>query len=136
MTINNPDTNDDPQIADIRNDIEHRIEIPRKSAVESAPNQEQTRRQKIIELLRQQEAVPLSYLAQHFSLTPKMIEEDLRHIAKNKAYKLEQIPSSCESCGFVFRKREKYRRPSRCPKCKSENINEGMIKLKPQARLD
>lgn len=33
-------------------------------------------------------------------------------------------PSSCLSCGFVFRKRERLKTPSRCPLCRSEAITE------------
>lgn len=33
-------------------------------------------------------------------------------------------PSECLSCGFVFKKRERLRTPSRCPVCRSEKITE------------
>ena len=31
-------------------------------------------------------------------------------------------PPACLSCGFVFRKRERLSRPSRCPACRGERL--------------
>lgn len=39
-------------------------------------------------------------------------------------------PSECLDCGFVFRKRERLRTPSRCPVCKSEGITETRFGIK------
>lgn len=32
-------------------------------------------------------------------------------------------PARCNGCGFVFRKRERLRKPGRCPLCKGESID-------------
>ncbi len=32
-------------------------------------------------------------------------------------------PAECAKCGFVFDKRERLTRPSRCPVCRSESIH-------------
>jgi predicted Zn-ribbon and HTH transcriptional regulator len=40
--------------------------------------------------------------------------------ARGEAFIVE--PASCIPCGFVFKKRERLQRPSRCPRCRSEHI--------------
>lgn len=32
------------------------------------------------------------------------------------------LPARCVPCGFVFRDRDRFAKPSRCPKCRSERI--------------
>ncbi|MCD6563181.1 MAG: transcriptional regulator [Thermoproteales archaeon] len=59
----------------------------------------------------------------------KRIYNELYHIAKtirrktNNRLMLYMAPPVCESCGYVFKKLEKPKKPSKCPKCKSERIS-------------
>ena len=91
---------------------------------------EQSRRGQIIEMLK---ADPHSFysLAQLLGVPLKVVEEDLQHIEKSivRTHKLKQIPPECENCGFVFEKRSRFTKPSRCPKCKSEHILDGMVQI-------
>ncbi|MBI5902164.1 MAG: transcriptional regulator [Deltaproteobacteria bacterium] len=55
--------------------------------------------------------------------------DHLDHVAitVNRAGGAERFvvePSVCRSCGFVFKKRERLKTPSRCPVCRSEEITE------------
>jgi hypothetical protein len=34
------------------------------------------------------------------------------------------MPAVCKKCGFVFAKREKLKRPGKCPVCRGESIRE------------
>jgi hypothetical protein len=57
------------------------------------------------------------------------LEEDLRHVEKSLragGRKLEVQPARCLECGFLFRARaaKHFHPPSRCPKCRSERIDE------------
>ena len=38
-------------------------------------------------------------------------------------------PAECMKCGFIFDKRERLTRPSRCPMCKSESIHSPLFSL-------
>jgi predicted Zn-ribbon and HTH transcriptional regulator len=38
-------------------------------------------------------------------------------------------PAECVKCGFVFDKRERLTRPSRCPVCKSESLHAPLFSL-------
>ena len=46
------------------------------------------------------------------------LERSLRHAGE----RLNILPPRCLKCGFVFVDRERLRKPSRCPDCKSERI--------------
>lgn len=87
-----------------------------------------TRRKDIIELLSKQ-AMTVRELAEFFHADARDILIDLEHIAKSVRPKLEMEPSSCKSCGFVFKKRERHKRPSRCPECKAEKITEPIFSI-------
>ncbi len=56
----------------------------------------------------------------------KSMESDLRHWArslKHEGYRLVVEPARCRRCGFRF-SREKWHKPSRCPCCKGDWIDE------------
>jgi hypothetical protein len=36
-------------------------------------------------------------------------------------------PAECRKCGFVFQKREKLKKPGKCPICRSESIEEPLF---------
>lgn len=39
------------------------------------------------------------------------------------------IPARCRKCGFLFRKREKLRKPGRCPQCRQTLIAEPLFAI-------
>ena len=85
-----------------------------------------TARQRIIELLA---GTRLSshQLAQRLSIPERQVEEHLPHvvktIARDRTRRFVVQPSVCPDCGFLFRERTKLTRPSRCPRCRRENIS-------------
>lgn len=91
-----------------------------------------TLRQAIRELLREQ---PLSALeiSQRLSLPEKEVVEHLAHLARadGPGGRLRIIPSRCRLCGFVFAKRDRLTRPSRCPRCRGESISRPRFILEP-----
>ena len=58
----------------------------------------------------------------------KEVYEHLRHLAKTLRRRhggravLYMIPPRCKDCGYVFRDLREPRRPSRCPRCRSQRI--------------
>jgi len=84
----------------------------------------QTIRQQIIELLSNKE-MGARELSQSVGIREKEVYEHLSHIARSvnaRRKKLIIIPSSCLECGYVFENRKRFSPPSRCPRCKSEHI--------------
>ncbi|WP_175059120.1 transcriptional regulator [Thermococcus sp. 2319x1] len=92
-----------------------------------------TRRQKIIKLLEERD-YSVSELAVLLEMrgkgSKKAILEDLKaisNIVKREGKVLLIQPARCRKCGFVFRPEIKI--PGRCPKCRSEWIEEPRFKI-------
>ncbi|WP_432823530.1 transcriptional regulator [Trichloromonas sp.] len=56
--------------------------------------------------------------------------EHIRHSLHRQKRSLTVLPAECRSCGFVFAKRERLKRPGRCPVCRNQSISE------PRYRID
>jgi len=58
----------------------------------------------------------------------KMLYYELPHVAKTLrrksggALQLVYEPPRCANCGYVFSKLKRIKKPSKCPRCKSERI--------------
>jgi len=92
-----------------------------------------TTRERILRLLLEARR-PLSAreIAASLGLDPvrseREIYEHIRHIAKTLRrryggrYTVYMVPPRCRNCGYVFTDLAEARRPSRCPRCKSQRI--------------
>lgn len=84
-----------------------------------------TIRQEIFEVLKGR-MLTARDISREVGIRQREVFGHLAHIARSlhgsRRFKME--PSTCLSCGFVFRKRERMRTPGRCPKCRSEEISE------------
>lgn len=90
-----------------------------------------TRRKQILQLLLERQYTAFD-LAEKFREKEKLILEDLRHIKKSLRHRKEKLvifPAACIECGFVFGK-EDIKNPSRCPRCRSERIEEQLYEVK------
>ncbi|ASI99750.1 transcriptional regulator [Thermococcus celer] len=92
-----------------------------------------TRRARIIKLLEERDYSPAE-LSMALGLrgrgAKKVILEDLRAIQrtlKREGKVLLIKPAECRKCGFVFKPEIKI--PTRCPRCKSEWIEEPRFKI-------
>jgi hypothetical protein len=82
-----------------------------------------TIRKEIAELL-EKGPLDLREISQILRIREKEILDHLQHIARSvHPRKLVMDPAVCYRCGFVFKKRERFSSPSRCPLCKSESIS-------------
>ena len=64
------------------------------------------------------------------------LEQDIRHVersARQNGLRLVVTPAVCEACGFTFLHRElrHLQPPGRCPKCRSERIQDPLFRLEP-----
>ena len=86
-----------------------------------------TRRERIMETLEETET-PLTAqnLCDMLEIKSRsIVYEDIEHIKKtvrSRGKELLMSPASCGKCHFVFKSRSSAKRPSRCPKCRSEWI--------------
>jgi len=83
-----------------------------------------TIRQQIIDLLKNQE-MDARELSREVSIREKEVYDHLTHIARSLAVKgntLNIQPAQCLSCGYVFKDRQRFTRPGRCPRCKKSHL--------------
>ena len=88
-----------------------------------------TIRQQIISLL-DGNILTAKDISADIRISEKEVYEHLEHIQKtvNKAEHRFTIQASvCRQCGFTFRKRDKLRKPGKCPVCRSEIIQEPLF---------
>jgi predicted Zn-ribbon and HTH transcriptional regulator len=84
----------------------------------------QTIRQQIIDLLSLQE-MDARQISGQVGIQEKEVVEHLSHIARSLAVKDEKLtirPAECLLCGYLFEKRQRFTRPSRCPRCKKSHL--------------
>jgi predicted Zn-ribbon and HTH transcriptional regulator len=95
-----------------------------------AEKQETVRQQIIAELegniLSAKELSPL------VSASEKEVYAHLEHIQRTmskKELRLSITPAQCRKCGFEFKKREKLKKPGKCPLCHSESIQAPLFSI-------
>jgi predicted Zn-ribbon and HTH transcriptional regulator len=91
-------------------------------------------RERLIKLLRETDRpLSTSEIIRLLWLSPRdkdLVYDALAHIAKTIRRRsggreqLVMVPPMCLNCGYVFKDLERPRKPSRCPRCKSERISE------------
>lgn len=97
----------------------------------------ETIRERLIKILLEQKHPLTVYQLQQLvetDLRPEELYEELEHVKKSlkrMGYRLEVVPAACRKCGYVFTDREKLKKPSRCPSCKSERIEPPRFYVKP-----
>lgn len=94
----------------------------------------ETIRQNIISILRGHRGQNLSAkgISAHVSASEKQVYEHLGHIRQTikKEYQLIITPAECKKCGFIFKKRERLKKPGKCPVCRSESILEPLFSIR------
>jgi predicted Zn-ribbon and HTH transcriptional regulator len=90
-----------------------------------------TLRQQIMDLL-QQHPMTAKDLSMAIGIGEKQIYPHLEHIQQSLRQQnrsLQVTPSICKQCGFAFKKRERYKKPGKCPVCRGEAIEEPVFFL-------
>jgi len=90
-----------------------------------------TVRQRIIHLLEQEE-VTARDISQRVGIREREVYDHLHHIAKSmtaRGKKLKIPPFACLGCGYVFKERERFTRPGRCPRCRGTRIQKPVYRL-------
>jgi len=65
-------------------------------------------------------------------ISEKEVLSHLAHIQKSvkkTGQSLEFSPAQCKKCGFSFKKRERLKKPGKCPVCRGETIKEPLFYL-------
>jgi len=106
------------------------MNMKNKSKEPAVPmDRKETIRQMIISCLKDK-TLSAKELSGEVRVSEKEIYEHLDHIHKTISKSnstLAITPAECRKCGFVFKKREKLKKPGKCPICRSESIEEPLF---------
>ena len=75
--------------------------------------------------------VSVAQLASELDLTPRELEDDIRHLRKSLRRDHKHIvvtPARCRKCGFMFRE-DKLRKPGKCPRCRGTWISDPLVHI-------
>lgn len=92
----------------------------------------ETVRKEIISALRER-TLSAREISGAVSVPEKAVYEHLCHIQKTlhkKGGRLVVTPPECRKCGFEFKKREKLKKPGKCPVCRGESVTEPLFSIK------
>lgn len=66
-------------------------------------------------------------LSSAIGISEKEVYDHLEHIRRSGSRAEQQLritPAKCRKCGFAFTKRERLRKPGKCPVCRGETIQQ------------
>ncbi|MDF1591446.1 MAG: ArsR family transcriptional regulator [Desulfobacterales bacterium] len=90
-----------------------------------------TIRRQMIDLLSQ-EPCGVRDLSRMLRISEKEVYTHLPHVQRtitSSGLRFHLTPAECLSCGYVFSKRSRFTRPSRCVRCKNERISEPVYQI-------
>lgn len=90
-----------------------------------------TIRAEILRLLEDGE-LTVGELSSAVRKSEKELYDHLEHLYRAKA--LVIIPAECLKCGYLFTKREKVKKPGKCPQCKGTHIKQPLFALSEKNR--
>ena len=102
---------------------------PREPIVPSARHE--TVRQKIASVLVGN-TLSARDLSVETGISEKDVYEHLEHIQKTVSKggrSFIVVPAVCRMCNFIFRKRDRLKKPGKCPVCRSESIQEPLFSI-------
>jgi hypothetical protein len=70
-------------------------------------------------------------------ISEKDVYDHLEHLQKTISKSGQRFiitPAVCKRCDFVFRKRERLKKPGKCPVCRGESIQEPLFSVNPRYR--
>lgn len=91
----------------------------------------ETVRQEIMEILEGR-LLSAKDISGSVGIPVKEVYDHLDHIQRTlnkQSLRLFVSPAECKKCGFVFRKRERLKKPGKCPVCRSESIEEPLFTI-------
>jgi predicted Zn-ribbon and HTH transcriptional regulator len=95
---------------------------------------EETTRREIVSLLSRR-TCSAKELSSSVRISEKEVYDHIEHIRKS-LLRSEQLlavtPAECRKCGFQFSKRERLKKPGKCPVCRGEAISAPLFSIREQ----
>ena len=95
------------------------------------PERQDTLRHEIVALIRA-ETLSAHDLSARVHIPEKDVYDHLEHIRtalRTSGGRLLVTPPLCRKCGFEFTKRERLKKPGRCPVCQGEQIESPLFAI-------
>ena len=87
-------------------------------------------RRKVIQEMLEEKQCSIKEVASTYGISLKHAQNEIKHIVKSAKCKyLNIVHAKCLSCNFIFSKRTRLNKPSRCPRCKSERLTSPLFQL-------
>lgn len=86
-----------------------------------------TIRQEIVRLIGEGD-LEVGDLSKAVGKSEKELYDHLEHLFRAKALLI--VPAECLHCGYLFSKREKVKKPGKCPQCKGTHIKQPMFRAR------
>lgn len=85
-----------------------------------------TVRQELVHLLAGR-CLPVSVLSREIRLSEKEIYSHLEQMQRTGI--LNITPARCAGCGYIFTKRDRLKKPGKCPQCKGTHIEQPLFSI-------
>jgi len=98
----------------------------------SVPGDRRKTIRKAMMVLLEAERLSAKDISGEVRISEKEVYDHLDHIQKTitkRGARLSLTPAECKKCGFSFKKREKLKKPGKCPLCRSEAIEEPLFSI-------
>jgi predicted Zn-ribbon and HTH transcriptional regulator len=70
-------------------------------------------------------------------ISEKEVYDHLQHIQRSVSQDKDRefivVPAECNKCGFVFKKRDRLKKPTKCPVCKQQSISLPLFSIRKPA---
>ena len=103
------------------------IVMKHKGNITFIPVERQETTRKEITTLLSERSCTAREISSAIKISEKEVYDNLEYILKTihrDKRKLVITPCHCRKCGFVFKKRERMKKPGKCPLCRSESIED------------
>ncbi|MCX7966766.1 MAG: hypothetical protein N2596_09100 [Syntrophorhabdaceae bacterium] len=98
----------------------------------SVPQERYETLRKYIIALLEEHTLSAREIARFLKIPEKDVPNHIEHIKKTLNRKEKQLiihSAQCEECNFVFKKREKFSTPGKCPICRGRRIRPILFKI-------
>jgi predicted Zn-ribbon and HTH transcriptional regulator len=97
------------------------------------PERQTTVRAELRAILRER-LLTAREISARIAIGEKDVAEHLQHLSRSVkpgGERLQIEHAWCHACGFVFRDRERFSKPSRCPRCKEQRLAPARYRVVP-----
>ena len=92
-----------------------------------------TTRREIVAVLLDGSMLTARDISMRVRISEREVYQHLEHIRRSfqkRDCQLITTPARCNDCGFLFKKRERLKKPGKCPVCRGESIQHPLFSIR------